>query len=78
MTVSRQNPDGTWEPAEPLDFVPGYDAERYASGRWTVYRNVPHHADRKRLGGSAAVATGRTRLGLIFALTWRRLLKPVR
>ena len=29
MTAHRQNPDGTWSPAEPLPIQPGLDVELY-------------------------------------------------
>lgn len=65
--VERQNPDGTWSPAEPLPFAPGIDIEleRFGrSSRWTAYR------------GADIVGSGRirTRLGLVLARrSWRRL-----
>jgi hypothetical protein len=65
--VERQNPDGTWSPAEPLPYSPGVDVElsgRRAPLEWSAYR------------GSTKVGGGliRTRLGLWLARrAWRKL-----
>jgi hypothetical protein len=61
MTTSRQNPDGTWTPAEPLPLTQDFDVEVHGTGpyRWEAWV------------GMTEVATGsaRTRLGLWFAIT---------
>jgi hypothetical protein len=68
-TTQQQQPDGSWQPATPLGYQPGYDIER--SGRaWTLYRTT--HTD------STEVAHGRTTIGMLAAYCWRRLLRPIR
>lgn len=70
MTAQRQQPDGSWAPAQPLGYHPGYDIERYGGGRWVLYRTTRDD--------SVEVAHGRTTPGMLFAYFWRRLLRPVR
>jgi hypothetical protein len=61
MTNTRQNPDGSWSPAEPEPLTNDFDVEVYGTGPWvwTAHR------------GSNLVAQGRarTRLGLWSAIT---------
>lgn len=54
--VRQRNDDGSWSKAEPLPMAPGLDVERYADGRWDLYR------------GHDLLASGRRRLVLWFAL----------
>ena len=62
MPVSRQNPDGTWSPAEPEPLTDDFDVEVYGTGpyRWEAWVGMTE----------VATGTARTRLGLQFAL-WR-------
>jgi hypothetical protein len=42
MPVYQQHPDGSWGPAVPLDYAPGYDAEVGQHGDWQLYHNGDH------------------------------------
>ncbi|MFE4818570.1 hypothetical protein ACFRFU_19485 [Streptomyces sp. NPDC056704] len=61
MTVSQQNPDGSWSPAEPEPLTDDFDVEVYGTGpyRWEAWV------------GMTEVASGRarTRVGLWVATT---------
>lgn len=54
MTDERQNPDGSWSPAEPLPFI-GWKARleqwcRRRHGRWVVLANLLARWDERGLG----------------------------
>lgn len=81
MPAQQQNPDGSWSPATPLPYQPGYDAEIGvgwdSQGRrrhtWTLFHATPADA----LIGSwreVAFGTSRTHLGaavrLVLAKWW--------
>jgi len=70
MSTQQQQPDGTWAPATPEPYHPGYDLERYDGGRWVLYRTT--HSD------SFEVASGSTWLGMVAAYWWHRLWHPIR
>lgn len=61
MPVYQQHPDGSWGPAVPIPYAPGYDAEVDSYGDWQLYRD-----------GDILVAAGRnkTKLGRSIAV-WR-------
>jgi hypothetical protein len=42
MPIYQQHPDGSWGPAVPLDYAPGYDAEISRLGDWQLYRDGDH------------------------------------
>ncbi|MEU1443070.1 hypothetical protein [Streptomyces mirabilis] len=65
MSTLRQNPDGTWSPAEPLPLTDDFDIEVYGTGPWTwiAYRGGPE----------VAHGHARTRIGLYTALLWARV-----
>jgi hypothetical protein len=67
--TQQQRPDGSWAPAVPLGYQPGYDIERTRLG-WTLYRTTRED--------SVKVASGRTTAGMILAYGWRRVLRPIR
>jgi hypothetical protein len=69
MASQQQHPDGSWGPAQPLGYQPGYDVEHYGD-HWELFRTT--RTD------SVEVARGHSRIGLLFAYWWRRLLRPVR
>lgn len=60
MTAQRQNPDGSWSPAEPLGWQPGID--------WEVYRPSPTRARWEAVAYDedvcVAAVRARTRFGL--------------
>ncbi|MFC5802770.1 hypothetical protein [Streptomyces formicae] len=60
MTVSRQNPDGSWSPATPEPLTDDLDFEVTGSGpfEWEAWRGL----------SLVAHGTARTRLGLHVAL----------
>jgi hypothetical protein len=64
MSVSKQNPDGSWSPAEPMGWQPGLDTEIYhdeLGWRAEVYdEDVP-----------VAVIYSRTRFMLMLRLGYR-------
>lgn len=64
MTVSQQNPDGSWSPAEPEPLTDDFDVEVTGHGPWEWETWV----------GMTEVASGRarTRLGLHLAIWWAR------
>ena len=68
MPSFQQQPDGTWAPAVPLGYAPGYDIERSGDGRWVLYRTTTTASDE--------VAAGRTWLGMVAAYWWHRLRRP--
>jgi hypothetical protein len=69
MTTHQQEPDGTWRPATPEAYHPGYDLERYGDGHWVLYRTTS--------GASVEAARGRTWFGMVGAYWWHRLRHPV-
>jgi hypothetical protein len=66
MTVSQQNPDGSWSPAEPEPLTDDFDVEVYGAGpyRWEAWVGMTE----------VASGTARTRLGLQVALLRARRL----
>lgn len=42
MPVYQQHSDGSWGPAVPLDYAPGYDVEVGQHGDWQLYRDGDH------------------------------------
>jgi hypothetical protein len=71
MTVSQQNPDGSWSPAEPEPLTDDFDVEVYGTGpyRWEAWVGMTE----------VASGTARTRLGLQVALLRaRRLARKAR
>ncbi|QTD97015.1 hypothetical protein S1361_06600 [Streptomyces cyanogenus] len=63
--TSRQNPDGTWSPAQPLPLTRDFDAEVYGTGPWTWIAY--------RAGVEAASGRARTKFGLRVALLRARV-----
>jgi hypothetical protein len=68
MNVQQQRPDGSWGPAQPLGYQPGYDIERFNHGCWVLYRTTKT--------ASVEVASGRTTVGMLLAYWWHRLRRP--
>lgn len=64
MSVSQQNPDGSWSPAEPVPLTDDFDVEVTGRGPWQWDAWV----------GMTEVASGRarTRLGLRLAVARAR------
>jgi hypothetical protein len=60
MNVSRQNPDGTWTPAEPEPLTDDFDIEVNGTGpyQWEAWVGMTE----------VATGTARTRLGLRIAI----------
>ncbi|WP_405883592.1 hypothetical protein OG747_36430 [Streptomyces sp. NBC_01384] len=60
MTVSQQNPDGSWSPAEPIPLTDDFDVEVTGTGpfEWEAWIGVER----------VASGRARTRLGLQVAL----------
>jgi hypothetical protein len=68
VNAQQQQPDGSWAPAQPLGYQPGYDIER--SGRhWELFRTTRYDY--------TLVAQGTSTLAMIAAYTWHRLRHPV-
>lgn len=60
ITVSQQNPDGSWSPAEPLPLTGDFDVEVTGTGPWAWWAWIGMD--------QVAAGTARTRLGLWFAI----------
>lgn len=61
MTIQRQNPDGSWEPAEPLPIQPGLDVEVYTESngyRWDAWDGLT----RIREGSARTLAGARLQI----------------
>lgn len=64
MSVVRQNPDGSWSPAEPMPYQAGLDVEVHRDGQWEMYDGaqlVAHGTALTKLGLAFAVGRARRR-----------------